>query len=186
MWDGTCRCIIDNHRPTCNFTFDALSRASGLTAMTHVPENGTVKFVNCGVNMDNTTVTSTTCFQVLTCPGACCQCKPVGCPAAARSEIAAARKCTADILAKVAPDMRSWRCAPRLQVCCVLPLAHDGLCQCTLIGLSAKGMSSPKDDVEPGHCWRREALVPCRMTPQQWSPSRQVLMRTASPRSPLS
>ena len=87
---GTCRCIIDNHRPTCNFTFDADSRASGLTAMMHVPENGTIKFVNCSVDVDNTTVTSTTCFQVLCCLTPCCQCKPVGSPATARSDIAAA------------------------------------------------------------------------------------------------
>ena len=59
-----CRCLIVNQRPTCNFTFDAQSRASGTTQMTRVPEGGSVAFQSCGVWMDNNNVTSTTCFRV--------------------------------------------------------------------------------------------------------------------------
>lgn len=59
-----CRCLIVNQRPTCNFTFDAHSRASGTTQMTRVPTGGTVAFQSCGVWMDNNNVTSTTCFRV--------------------------------------------------------------------------------------------------------------------------
>ena len=59
-----CRCLIVNQRPTCNFTFDAQSRASGTTQMTRVPAGGTVAFQSCGIWMDNNNVTSTTCFRV--------------------------------------------------------------------------------------------------------------------------
>ncbi|CAK0787447.1 hypothetical protein CVIRNUC_010667 [Coccomyxa viridis] len=60
-WTGSC--LIVNQRPTCNFTFDAHSRASGTTQMTRVPTGGTVAFQSCGVWMDNNNVTSTTCFR---------------------------------------------------------------------------------------------------------------------------
>ena len=59
-----CRCLIVNQRPTCNFTFDSHSRASGTTQMTRVPQGGSVAFQSCGVWMDNNNVTSTTCFRV--------------------------------------------------------------------------------------------------------------------------
>ena len=59
-----CRCQIFNGRPSCNFTFDAGSRASGLAQITRVPKSGTVEFVSCGIYMDGGVVNSTSCFQV--------------------------------------------------------------------------------------------------------------------------
>ncbi|BDA49125.1 hypothetical protein COCOBI_13-2350 [Coccomyxa sp. Obi] len=61
LWKGWCQ-IIDGH-PSCNFTFNADSRASGLAQITRVPKGGTVEFVSCGVYMDEGVATSTTCFQ---------------------------------------------------------------------------------------------------------------------------
>lgn len=58
------RCQILDGKPSCNYTFNAVSRASGLAQITRVPEGGTVEFVSCGVYMDNAIVTSTSCFQV--------------------------------------------------------------------------------------------------------------------------
>ncbi|BDA49126.1 hypothetical protein COCOBI_13-2360 [Coccomyxa sp. Obi] len=61
VWKGWCQ-IFDGH-PSCNFTFDAVSRASGLAQITRVPKGGTVKFVSCGVYMDKGVLNSTSCFQ---------------------------------------------------------------------------------------------------------------------------
>ena len=58
------RCIIDNGHPSCNFTFDATSRALGLSQTRRVPAGGTVAFVSCGVYVDEGVVTSPTCFEV--------------------------------------------------------------------------------------------------------------------------
>lgn len=61
LWKGRCQ-IFDGH-PSCNFTFNAESRASGLAQITRVPKGGTVEFVSCGVYMDGGVVNSTSCFQ---------------------------------------------------------------------------------------------------------------------------
>ena len=58
------RCIIDNGHPSCNFTFDAVSRALGLSQTRRVPAGGTVTFTSCSVYMDEGVVTSPTCFEV--------------------------------------------------------------------------------------------------------------------------
>ena len=58
------RCILDNGHPSCNFTFDAASRALGLSQTRRVPPGGTVSFTSCGVYMDQGVVTSPTCFEV--------------------------------------------------------------------------------------------------------------------------
>ena len=58
------RCLINGaHEPSCNFTLNAESRASGLAQITRVPD-ASIKFVSCGIYMDGTVVNSTTCFQV--------------------------------------------------------------------------------------------------------------------------
>ena len=66
MLRGTCacdRCQLDAaHRPSCNFTMDGASRASGLAQITRVPD-ANINFVSCGIYMDGTIVNSTTCFQ---------------------------------------------------------------------------------------------------------------------------
>ena len=58
------RCILDNGHPSCNFTFDATSRALGLSQTRRVPAGGSVTFASCGVYMDQGVVTSPTCFEV--------------------------------------------------------------------------------------------------------------------------
>ena len=59
------RCMIQDHKPYCNFTLNALSRASGLAQMTRVPQGGSVKFDSCSINMNGAQVSSKTCFQVI-------------------------------------------------------------------------------------------------------------------------
>ena len=64
--------MIQEQKPYCNFTLNALSRASGLAQMTRVPSGGSVKFDSCSIVMDGAKITSKTCFQVL-CPVPMCQ-----------------------------------------------------------------------------------------------------------------
>ena len=64
--------MIQEHKPYCNFTLNALSRASGLAQMTRVPSGGSIKFESCSIVMDGAKVSSKTCFQVL-CPVPVCQ-----------------------------------------------------------------------------------------------------------------
>ena len=70
------RCMIQDHKPYCNFTLNALTRASGLAQMTRVPQGGSIKFDSCSIVMDGASVSSKTCFQVL-CPAPASQETPL-------------------------------------------------------------------------------------------------------------